>query len=110
MSVDGRTVPAHRFAYELLVRPIPPGLVLDHECRVRHCVRPDHLTPVTNRENILRGVGASARCAAQTHCPAGHPYDEANTYVRPNGHRDCRECGRRECREYRQRRVSAGAS
>src|SRR6266496_2265386 len=48
-------VRAHRFAYELLIGPIPDGLQIDHLCRVRHCVNPAHLEPVTQRENILRG-------------------------------------------------------
>jgi len=46
---------AHRFAYETVVGPIPEGLTLDHLCRVRRCVNPDHLEPVTNQENLLRG-------------------------------------------------------
>jgi hypothetical protein len=45
---------AHRFAYEFLVGPIPDGLHLDHLCRVRHCVNPDHLEPVTVEENNRR--------------------------------------------------------
>ena len=82
---------AHRFAYELLVGPIPEGLQLDHLCRVRNCVRPDHLEPVTNRVNVQRG----ARGSLVTHCPAGHEYDEANTYyAKRDGHRVCRTCRR----------------
>jgi len=46
---------AHRYAYEFLVGPIPKGLVLDHLCRVKICVNPEHLQPVTQRENVLRG-------------------------------------------------------
>ncbi len=56
LGVDGRMVLAYRFAYELLVGPIPVGLQPDHLCRVRHCVRPDHLEPVTQAENIRRGL------------------------------------------------------
>ena len=53
---DGFRVPAHRFVYERLVGPIPEGLVLDHLCRVRHCVNPRHLEPVANAENVRRGM------------------------------------------------------
>lgn len=89
-----RDRPAHRVSYQLLVGEIPIGLQLDHLCRVRGCVNPAHLEPVTRRENILRGEGASARCAAATHCPQGHPYAGANLYVAPSGYRVCRECRR----------------
>jgi len=49
-----RMVKAHRYAYELLVGPIPEGLTLDHLCLHRLCVRPSHLEPVTNAENVRR--------------------------------------------------------
>jgi hypothetical protein len=86
---------AHRAMYAELVGPIPCGLQIDHLCRVRLCVNPKHLEPVTSRENNRR------KFAAFTHCVNGHPYDEANTYVRPNGRRDCRGCNRdRQRRHY----------
>lgn len=88
----GSEVPAHRFAWELLRGPIPEGLVIDHLCRVSRCVNPDHLEPVTQRENLLRGTGPSARHAATTHCPQGHPYDAENTYRDRRGGRHCRIC------------------
>jgi hypothetical protein len=88
-----RRMMAHRVAYEMLVGPIPAGLVLDHLCRVRHCVNPAHLEPVTQRENIRRGAGLAARNASKTHCPRNHPYDEANTAYR-QGYRHCRACER----------------
>jgi len=84
-------VGAHRWSYQHHIGPVPEGLVLDHLCRVRHCVNPDHLEPVTNRENILRGEGLAAANAAKTHCPQGHPYDEANTSWY-DGRRYCRGC------------------
>lgn len=105
--IDGRdrNVGAHRFAYALLVGPIPNGLELDHVrergCRYRHCVNPAHLEPVKGQINKLRGDTLNAANAAKTGCPRGHPYDEANTYITPDGRRDCRTC-----RSQRSRKVA----
>jgi hypothetical protein len=88
---------AHRVAYELVIGPIPEGTELDHLCRNRGCVNPAHLDPVSHKINCQRGVAGAvnaARQRAKTHCPKGHPYDEANTVLRPNGWRGCRECFR----------------
>lgn len=87
---------AHRFSYEIAIGPIPKALTLDHLCRVRACVNPTHLEPVTNRENVLRGIGLSAANARKTHCPKGHPYSGENLLVcvTPRGTqaRKCRTC------------------
>jgi len=64
---------AHRWSYEYFKEPIPAGLTLDHLCRNRRCVNPDHLEPVSIRENLLRGNGVSGVNARKTHCPKGHP-------------------------------------
>jgi hypothetical protein len=98
-AVRGTTtrMKAHRYSYELFRGPIPEGMTLDHLCRNRSCVNPSHLEPVTNRENILRGEGLAARCARQTHCKYGHPFDEANTVVTKR-QRICRTCHRRNGR------------
>lgn len=82
------SVQAHRAAYMLLVGPIPEGLHLDHLCRVRNCVNPAHLEPVTPQENMRRGVGLGLA----THCPKGHLFTEANTYYKGNGCRNCKTC------------------
>ncbi len=82
---------AHRVAYELVIGPIPEGHTLDHLCRVRHCVRPDHLEPLTLGENVLRGEGWSALNARKTHCPQGHAYTPENTLLYRD-HRYCRAC------------------
>lgn len=91
----GRADGAHRVAYQLLAGPIPDGLELDHLCRNRACVRPDHLDPVTARVNLLRGVSAGAMNANKRHCPQGHWYTPGNTITRPGG-RHCRACTREQ--------------
>jgi hypothetical protein len=95
---------AHRVAYEALVGEIPEGLQCDHLCRIRRCVNPEHLEPVTSRENTLRGDTVAARNAAKTHCPIGHEFSEENTRVLKGGRRECRACHRRWQREYRVRK------
>lgn len=99
---------AHRIAYEALVGPIPEGLTLDHLCRNRGCVNPAHLEPVTNKENILRGVGITAENARKTHCVNGHPLEGYNLMFQPGGRR-CRECFRR-IQKIRKRRARARAA
>jgi hypothetical protein len=102
--INGRTVLAHRFAYELLVGPIPDGLPLDHVkangCTSVACVKvvadehgPAHLEPVTQQENCRRGYWGT-----KTHCPKGHPYDLLNTYTTSKGHRQCRTCNQARSR------------
>lgn len=106
---------AHRLAYELVVGPIPDGLSLDHLCRVRNCVNPDHLQPVTTRENCRRGntgLATGAKNRAKTRCPHGHPYSPENTYHPPSGGRACRTCrstraAEREARDRAARRSAA---
>lgn len=106
-KIGGRQVMAHRFAYELLVGPIPERHDIDHtchntdancpggwSCQHRRCVNPAHLEPITHQANVLRGKGLAAVQARRTHCPQGHPYDEANTYVDRARRRHCRTCMR----------------
>jgi len=91
--LNGRNVNAHRVAYELYIGPIPEGKEIDHLCRNRGCVRPDHLEPVERRTNILRGIGFGATNALKTHCLKGHRFDLFNTYQAPGqSSRDCRRC------------------
>lgn len=95
---------AHRIAYRLWRGPIPEGLSLDHLCRNPSCVNPQHLDPVTHRENLLRGRGIAPRNAAVTHCPHGHEYTDENTVVR-HGSRYCLICRKFHARA---RRASLG--
>ena len=74
---------AHHFSYILHRGSIPSGLNLDHKCRTRCCVNPDHLEPVTQSENLRRGDmgrhGSSHRNARKTHCKNGHLFDDRHT-------------------------------
>lgn len=103
IKVDGAYVRAHRWVWQRLRGPIPEGLDLDHVCRVRNCVNPDHLEPVTRRENTRRGISVPAINGRRTHCKWGHPFDEENT-KRDGRRRSCRACIRRRNAEMYVRR------
>lgn len=100
---------AHRRMYELIVGRIPEGLTLDHLCRNRSCVNPDHLEPVELRENILRGDNPCAQNARKTHCPRGHPLAGRNLVI-DQGRRRCRECLNKAKREHMRRKRQRLAS
>lgn len=94
ISIKGRMIPAHH----ILAGPPPLGLVYDHVvkrgCTHRNCVWPEHLEAVTGNENIKRGRAGQYN-ASKTHCPHGHEFTPANTYIRPGRYgRVCRECRR----------------
>lgn len=108
LSVNNKMQLVHRIAYEMFA-PIPENLVLDHLCRRRACINPEHLEPVTHAVNILRGEGCMADYAKRTHCPQGHPYEGENLWLKPNanggkGARRCRVCKREENRLYREQK------
>lgn len=100
----GHIVMAHRWAYEVLVGQILEGLVLDHLCRNPGCVNPNHLEPVTDRENLRRGMGWSGRNARKTHCPEGHEYTDENTHRDSIDRRKCRICDAARHRQARARK------
>jgi hypothetical protein len=86
---------AHRFAYELLKGPIPEGKEIDHLCRNRRCVNPEHLEAVTHAVNLFRGNTINRKAAQTTHCPKGHPLIEGNlvlSHLYSRGKRECRTC------------------
>ena len=92
--VNNKNSRAHRIIYELLVGKIPDGLQIDHLCRVRNCVNPNHLEPVTQDENKRRNVPFRKE-VLKTHCKNGHEFSEKNTKIRMrNGNpwRVCKKC------------------
>src|SRR5512146_2388745 len=70
--IEGKNRTVHRWLYQRIMGPIPAHLTLDHLCRVRHCVNPGHLEPVSRGENVLRGESPSAQANRQTTCSEGH--------------------------------------
>ena len=114
LVINGKRVTKniHRLLYQLERGPIASGLQIDHLCRNRGCVNPDHLDLVTPRENTMRGAGpklAAEYQRAKTHCPQGHEYSEGNLYIykgrKGNDCRGCCECRRMSVRKYRAKRV-----
>jgi len=98
----GRLVMAHRYAYQAYLGSIPKGMVVRHKCDVAACVNPDHLelgTVADNNQDMMeRGRYVNAM-RLKTHCPRRHPYNEENTYIRPDGRRKCRACDRKGVRK-----------
>ena len=96
-AAAGKMVRAHRWVYANLEGPILEGLELDHLCRNRACVNPDHLEPVDHRVNVQRGLTSALRPLGQigargSLCVNGHAYGVANIFVTSAGYRECRQC------------------
>ncbi len=102
--VHKHSIRAHKWSYEYYKGPVPKGLQIDHLCRVRHCVNPDHLEAVPARTNVLRSNSPAARNAQKTHCPKGHPYEGENLIIakRKDGRlkRICHECRKAWCTKW----------
>jgi hypothetical protein len=103
-EANGEMWQAHRLAWTLALGPVPTD-TLDHLCRNRLCVNPAHLEPTTRGENVRRGN--PGKWARRDSCPAGHAYDEANTWISKQGWRQCRTCSREKQARIRARRRAA---
>lgn len=91
LTLDGKQDYAHRVSYRLMVGPIPAGLHVDHLCRVRHCVNPEHLEVVTHAENVRRGLAPFG--VIRTECKRGHDItNPANVRVTAKGSKQCLVC------------------
>ena len=101
---NGSTL-AHVISYNIHLGNVPGGMQIDHLCRIRNCVNPNHMEVVTPRVNVNRGYGPTAIHARKTHCPKGHPYSGENLYLTPGGRsRHCRECVRQSQMRYQKRK------
>lgn len=103
-----KNVNAHRASYEAFVGPLKQGFHIDHLCRNRACVNPEHLEQVTPKENVHRSDAVYKRLMSKTRCIWGHAFTDKNTYIWPkSGHRTCKQCSRQRHRQYAKARTAA---
>lgn len=103
---QGRVRQAHRVVYETLVGDIPDGMQIDHLCRNRACVNPDHLEPVSAAENQKRGAGpGGVLYELPTVCKRGHDLTSPGAWLTNRPRRMCRMCQRIRARDYEDRKV-----
>jgi hypothetical protein len=91
IRINNKNVQAHRWAWELVNGQIPEDFVIDHICRNRKCVLPEHLRMITQQENIMAGLH---NIDNRSHCNQGHPFVKENVMIRKSGKRECAECNR----------------
>jgi hypothetical protein len=91
IRINNKNIQAHRWAWELVNGQIPEGFVIDHICRNRKCVLPEHLRMITQQENIMAGLH---NIDNRSHCNQGHPFVKENIMIRKSGKRECAECNR----------------
>ncbi len=108
---NGKIRRAHIVSYEQNIGQVPKGMDLDHLCRIRSCVNPMHLEPVSRLVNLSRSPHRilyrfQDAAAAVTHCPLGHPYDAENTYMDKRGCRGCKKCRQAASAAYHLRKKS----
>jgi hypothetical protein len=107
ISGKRKVVRVHRHAFELAIRPLLPGEMVDHACHNRDqacaggwsclhrlCVEPTHLEAVTQQINLLRGQTIAANNALKTRCVHDHVFTPENTLILKDGSRACRTCNR----------------
>jgi hypothetical protein len=102
-----KRVLSHRIAYEFIKGKISEKMTIDHLCRNRSCVNPNHMEVVTNKENILRGISPCAINSKKTHCKRGHKFSGDNLRINTNNSRSCRECDRLYSKARRQNNLSS---
>ena len=98
ITVNDKPYSTHRLSFLLFKGELKENLVIDHSCRNRACLNPEHLRQVTQRENCHENSRASCHLnSLKTHCPKGHEYTEENTKTKTTKYgvgRACKECAR----------------
>ena len=92
-QLNGNTYAAHRVSFVLHGGILEKDKEIDHKCRNKSCVNPDHLQQITHKENVLIGESLQAKNKRKTHCIRGHEFKDSTTYYRPDdGGRTCNIC------------------